>query len=96
MASLGDKLVWTVNLVVAIRVPLFRRGSVGYPRTIIGYQPGECDDLEVVGHAATDICATGGGMTHVACASGGFSFDAWIYRPAGRLMCVVIAPVEGS
>lgn len=37
-----------------------------------------------------------GGMTHVACASGGFSFDAWIYRPAGRLMCVVIAPVEGS
>jgi hypothetical protein len=35
MTSLGDKLVWTVNLVVAIRVPLFRRGSVGYPRTII-------------------------------------------------------------
>jgi len=35
-------------------------------------------------------------MTHVACALGGFSFDAWIYRPAGRLMCVVIAPVEGS
>jgi hypothetical protein len=40
MTSLGDKLVWTVNLVVAIRVPFFRRGSVGYPRTIIRYQPG--------------------------------------------------------
>jgi hypothetical protein len=35
-------------------------------------------------------------MTHVARATGGFSFDAWIYRPALRLMCVVIAPVEGS
>jgi hypothetical protein len=48
---------------------------------------GRCDACPTVGDS--------GGMT-VACASGGFSFDAWIYRPALRLMCVVIAPVEGS
>src|SRR5450631_2539948 len=63
MASLGDMLVWTVNLVVAIRVPSSVVGVSAIREPSSATSRGECDDLEVVGHAATHIRTTGGSMT---------------------------------